>query len=432
MVPHALPFLVATDTAELLRGTTIAVATVVVLVLAIGVIAFIVLFRRGGDRGIRGTSSQSALESRAASLLVTLDDRVREADYELGFAVAQFGAAASRDFASALAEARGQLTEAFRLGQQRDDVSATADHVRRRITLQMTALCEQALAKLDRFDTAFAERRRSEVGAAETEQQLRARLTAVRLRQTTAQDTVAELATTYVESAVKAARHHLDTASTTLDESETALDAAAPGISPTGVNAVTDTLRAAATALHRADRAVSAAESAVNELAQADAAVTRMRADSASDLLEARVARETAPDPTSGARIVTAIAANERALEQTAPASGVLHDPFEQLALLGDAAAELDTALATARNQQQRFEHARAAYQGTLVAARSQISVVHELVGRSGASARARTRLAEAERQLMIAEAETDPVEALDAIRRSVTHARDADALARY
>ena len=157
-----------------------------------------------------------------------------------------------------------------------------------------------------------------------------------------------------------------------------------------------------------------------------------MRADSASDLLEARVARETAPDPESGARIVTAIAANERALDQTAPASESPHDPFEQLALLSDAAAELDTALATARNQQQRFEHARAAYQGTLVAARSQISVVRELVGRSGASARARTRLAEAERQLMIAEAETDPVEALDAIRRSVTHARDADALARY
>jgi hypothetical protein len=32
----------------------------------------------------------------------------------------------------------------------------------------------------------------------------------------------------------------------------------------------------------------------------------------------------------------------------------------------------------------------------------------------------------------MLAEAETDPVEALDTIRRAVTHARDADALARY
>ncbi len=103
-----------------------------------------------------------------------------------------------------------------------------------------------------------------------------------------------------------------------------------------------------------------------------------------------------------------------------------------QLDRLGDARAQLGGALASARNQQQRFDHARAAYEGTLVAARSQISVARELIGHEGASARARTRLAEAERQLMIAEAETDPVEALDAIRRSVTHARDADALARY
>ena len=158
----------------------------------------------------------------------------------------------------------------------------------------------------------------------------------------------------------------------------------------------------------------------------------RRRASIVDDIAEARSRADSAPDPQSGARILTAIAANEQVLESTAPASGTLHDPFAQLNLVNEAAAELDNALATARNQQQRFEHARAAYQGTLVAARSQISVVRELIGQGGTSARARTRLAEAERQLMIAEAETDPVEALDAIRRSVTHARDADALARY
>jgi hypothetical protein len=32
----------------------------------------------------------------------------------------------------------------------------------------------------------------------------------------------------------------------------------------------------------------------------------------------------------------------------------------------------------------------------------------------------------------MLAEAEADPVEALDTARRAVTHARDADALARF
>ena len=88
--------------------------------------------------------------------------------------------------------------------------------------------------------------------------------------------------------------------------------------------------------------------------------------------------------------------------------------------------------VAAARNQQQRLEGARGALAGALLSARTQIAAARELIGsrRSGVSARA--RLAEAERQLLLAENEADPVEALDAARRAQTHARDADALARY
>ena len=95
--------------------------------------------------------------------------------------------------------------------------------------------------------------------------------------------------------------------------------------------------------------------------------------------------------------------------------------------------AALDTALASARNQAQRLEHARIALAGALVSAKSQLEAVRALKAsgrRVGADAR--TRIAEAERQLELAETEADPVEALDAARRAVTHARDADALARY
>ncbi|QAV70021.1 hypothetical protein ESZ53_05985 [Salinibacterium sp. UTAS2018] len=427
-----LPLVAATDTAEIVRGTTIAVVTIVVLVVAVGVVAFVTLFRRGGDRGIRGTASQSALESRAAGLLVALDDRVREADLELGFAVAQFGADAAHDFTSSLAEARGQLTEAFRLGQQRDDAASTTDQRRRGLTLQMTALCEKALATLDRFDASFAARRQDEVEASATAQQLRAQAVRLLDRLAAGARQLAAAEELYDDDVLTVPRRELAAGRSEIAAAETALDAAAANISPTGVNAVTDTLRGAATALHRAERAAAATDQAFAEIAEAAAAVLQLREATHSDLLEARLAAESAPDPQSGARILTAIAASERALERTVAASSNRHSPLEQLALLNDARTELDSALSTARNQQQRFEHARAAYQGTLVAARSQISVVRELVGRGGASARARTRLAEAERQLMIAEAETDPVEALDAIRRSVTHARDADALARY
>ena len=64
----------------------------------------------------------------------------------------------------------------------------------------------------------------------------------------------------------------------------------------------------------------------------------------------------------------------------------------------------------------------------------SQIAAVRGFItaGGSGVGAKARSRLSEAERELVTAKAEADPVEALDTARRAVTNARDADALARY
>ena len=60
------------------------------------------------------------------------------------------------------------------------------------------------------------------------------------------------------------------------------------------------------------------------------------------------------------------------------------------------------------------------------------VDVISAHRGRVGADAR--TRLAEAQRQLALAEAAAvdDPVEALDAARRASRIAQDADALARY
>ncbi len=107
-----------------------------------------------------------------------------------------------------------------------------------------------------------------------------------------------------------------------------------------------------------------------------------------------------------------------------------VRDPVAALDELDAAAGQLDLALASARNQQQRLTHARAAYEGALVLAHSQIAAARSVIG--GAGVTARTRLAEAERQLALAQVATDPVEALDTVRRAVTHARDAEDLARY
>ncbi len=117
-------------------------------------------------------------------------------------------------------------------------------------------------------------------------------------------------------------------------------------------------------------------------------------------------------------------------LQKTIAGAGRSEDPVDALDRIDDAAGALDVALAGARNQQRRLAHARDAYAGAVVSARSQIAEAKSVIG--GAGVEARTRLAKRRRQLGLAEVASDPVEALDTARRAITLARDADALARY
>jgi len=94
----------------------------------------------------------------------------------------------------------------------------------------------------------------------------------------------------------------------------------------------------------------------------------------------------------------------------------------------------LAVARAAARNAQGRLDGARGALGGAIAIAESQARVARAAIERGGAriGADARTRLAEAERQLVIARQEPDPVAALDAARRAASRASDAEALAAY
>ena len=414
------------DVSDLARGTAVAVVTLVVLLTALVAVGFVMLFRRRGDRGIRptGATSLDALGKRSASLLVRLDDALREADDELGYAIAQFGPERARSYADALAGARAKVAEAFRLRQQLDDAYADTERERREWTLQIIALCEQAEASLGAQDAAFGDLRKREVNAAGTLRDVRSRIADTRDRLGAARSTLAELEQRYPPAVLAPVLANPDSAEKLLAGAVSQADAAEPGISQSGVSAP-ETAHSA----HRADQLLDAVDRTARDLAAADDALATLRRETAADLVEAKAERDSAPDADTGEAIIRAIAAVESILAENADGPS---DPVAHLDRLGDAVNGLDLALASARNQAQRLEHARTAYAGTLVSARSQIAAAREYIAGHGVGVDARTRLAEAERQLALAQAETDPVEALDTVRRAVTHARDADALARF
>ena len=413
---------------DLVTGLAVGIGTAVVLLGMLVVGGFVLLFRRRGDRGIRasGPNTLEALGSRASSLLVRVDDAVRQADEELGYAMAQFGAPRVRDYGETVAAARGKVAEAFRLQQALDDAIPDSDRQKREWTLQIIALCEQAEASLADQDARFAQLRRLEVNAAGTLADVRARIAASTARLAPAREALERLAATYSPSTYEGVAANVDEAERALGEAAAGADAAAPTISSTGVNDITDALDRAGQAAHRADQLLDAVDRTASDLAAASGALDTLRSSTRNDLAEARAEREKAPDPQSRQGIIDAMALVEEAL------TGTTADPVAGLDRIGAAVAQLDLALASARNQASRLAHARAAYEGTLVSATSQIAAVREYIASHGGSAGARTRLAEAERQYALATAATDPVEALDTIRRAVTHARDADALARY
>ena len=419
---------------DVFGGIVIAAVTAIVMVGALVIGGFVVLFRRRGDRGLSasraafGSSSIESLGLRASAMLVRADDAVRTADEELGFAIAQFGPDRSREFGRAVSEARQRVTEAFRVQQRLDDAYPDSDRERREWTLQVIALCEQADRLLAEQDAAFARLRRQEAGAADTLADLRSRIEAAAARRETTRGTTDALSERYAPAAYLSVADAPDRAAAALAEARAAVDAAEQHVSASGVNAVSDTLQQAAHSLREAEQLLDAVERTDRDLAAATEEVEKLRTSARADLAEAAMQRDKAPDADTGRAIIDAMAGVQVALAaRPGPA-----DPVRELDDIGAAIARLDLALASARNQSERLAHARAAYQGTLVSATSQIAAAREYITSHGGGAEARTRLAEAERQLMLAQAETEPVAALDTIRRAVTLARDADALARY
>ena len=416
----------------MMTAVTVALATVGLVVAAALAFGIVMLFRNRDGAKPSSAAGLPALRTRANVLLVSLDETLTAADNELGFAIAQFGEAKTADYAAALGKARGMATAAFRLRRELEDAYPEPVTKQREMTLQIIALSEAAQTALDSQDRSFSSLRVEELEAPASVAALSTRIAAAEKRVAPSTKTLARLAADYRpdiaaehERAIAEAVERLDAAAAVVSTTEKQL-------SPAGVNAVVADLREAEQSVLAATTLLDSIDSVAAQLDDAAATVKSLVAAQKADLAEARTERAQAPDADTGAAIVDAIDSVEKAIAAAAAAKRP-SDPIDALDRLNAAIAELDTALASARNQTQRLEHARTALAGTLVSAKSQLAAVRGFItaGGRGVGADARSRLREAERELEVAEAAADPVEALDAARRAVTHARDADALAR-
>ena len=406
---------------------------VIGLVLA-GVWALVAASRRRTRARIGQVNAEAALLARSAAIsLVRADDLVQDATDELGFAIAQFGESSTREFATALSTSKRQLSDAFALQQKLDDAVPDTAAERTRWNQQIIQLADEATGRLTGQARNFTARRGVERNAPQQLDELRRRLDRVSDRIAGGANTLARLGLSYSPPALAVISGNVLRAQTALDLAAAAADAGAARLEAASSEPVGEQLQSAEHSLFQATQLLDAIETGEDLLHRGFANLQQALDAAGSELAQARALRDGHEESDTSASlnlVITAAAAVQAQLQEP----GRLSDPSSDLVKLEAAMNGLDSIRSEARNRQLRLENARTALAGALLTARSQITITRDFVSthRGRVQAAARTRLAEAERQLALAVAEADPVTALDTARRAMMHATDADALARY
>ncbi len=420
--------LTAVGASSAVVGAGVGAITIGLLFAAALAAGFVVLVRRG--RAARTAPKRDEIGRRANIALVRLDDEVASMRDELGFAVAQFGDARASALAAALDSASANLASAFALKQQLDDSVPDTPTQQREWNGRVLMLCETASERLAAERAVFDALRGSERDAPRDLQAVRELIDREQSRISGARQLLARLQSRYAPAAIAPVRDTPDEAERLLHAARTSAASAAENLDDTGATAVSASIRSSEQHARRAAQLLDDIERHSAALESASIRLASLIDGARSEVAAARAVRDAPPDPATGSAIVEAIAWVERTLAEVTTNGAA--DPDSAIARIQTTVDALDTALAGARNQQQRLTHAREALDGALLTARSQIDTTRAYMAGRRAGAEARTRLAEAERLLALAEAESDPVIALDTARSSATYSRDADALARY
>jgi tetratricopeptide (TPR) repeat protein len=400
--------------------------------------------------------SLTELDERAAVALVGIDDALKTCEQELGFARAELGADATRDFELILARAAGDVRQAFAIRQALDAAAARSqaaqsqdappeaaaeaqddaerpvtteqDDAERRARLtQVIELCESAADTLDARTRAFDDLRRLQQRAPEVLADVLAREPEVAGRVATARETLDELARTYpadtlamVSGNPEQAELLLQNAQEAVTAGRSALEAGQKAVAVAHARGAQNALGQAVVLLDAVDAMAVHLEEAVGRLDKSIASLTQDVASARSVEGDFRVTL---------AR--TAAQASLKHVEVTRDGG----DPLAGLQRIAAAEASLDAALASTRDTTEVKARASALLRDTLGRVDEQLRQTADFVAtrRGAVGATARTRLAEA---LRLADAArslqpSDPAAALAEAQRASALVQEAARLAR-
>jgi predicted nucleic acid-binding Zn-ribbon protein len=325
------------------------------------------------------------LRQRAGSLLIAADDAIKSSEQEVGFAMAQYGEEAIRPFAEDITAAKAHLTESFKLQQQLDDHIPDTEEQQRTWLGDIIRRCEAVNDTLEEHREEFDALRELERNAPQAIARLREDAPEARERLVSAQASLQALTGSYADSALVQVRDNIAQATERLDFVDNAITTAESKIAEESPSEAAVAVRAGEESLHQARVLLEAIDRTGDELSQARRDLEAAVSTTAQDLAQARamVASGRSPDLAGPA------AAVERALGQVRTQVQQAH-------------AQLDAPLSAIRDQQQQAARAAEQLQAAVRSAQVKIEGTSDFIRarRGGVGSTARTRLAEAQRNL--------------------------------
>jgi uncharacterized membrane protein YgcG/predicted nucleic acid-binding Zn-ribbon protein len=366
----------------------------------------------------------------ANRLLIETDDAVRDAEQELGFAEAQFGATEVEAFRAALREASGQLQGAFAARQRLDDNEPEDEATRAALLQEIIGRCNAARAAIEAQRKQLERLRDLERNAPAVLEQVRGQMTALRQRVDAAKATMTRLEQ-YDAGTWSSVRGNVVEAEKRLTTAEAAVAAAEAALAKNDRRTAGTSVGAILRLETEASELLAAVERLAQRIDEESRALPARLQQATDDLTAARTALNS--PGAAGTGLETRLGEAERLLaEARRLAAATPPDVMGATTAATRSEAESDAVLAAAQQVAARSQRAAQTRVAAIDGAGAAIDRAEDYISlrRFGVGRAARTRLAEAQRLLDLAVANPDPVAATQEARNAYLLADEAYRLA--
>jgi hypothetical protein len=367
-----------------------------------------------------------ALDDLSKMMVVDVDNAIRTSDSELALAVEEFGSVQTETFSRAVGNAKTTLAQAFNVRQILDDAVPETPHQRRDLLTRVVVAAAKADRELDAQSEAFDKLRDLVINAPTRLDAMTQQMVDLTARLGPSEQALAALHSQFDAAALTSVADNVKTAKQRLGFADQNISTARTLVArPVGQQmGLVDAIRAAESSLGQARSLLDAVDSAGVDINRAVAALPDAIADIQNGVNQAtgvlQQGKTTHDSELTSARDQAAAAISD------AQKNGST-DPLGAFTRLTKADAELDRLLATVIEEHQAAKRLGRAFDQALFSAQSRVRGVSDFIDtrRGSIGPEARTRLAEAVRQLQAAQDKR-----ATNLSEAIAHANGADMLA--